>query len=227
MNTETASATDHSDPAAVFASALSLWQACHERAANEKDLNLSECFNGMDQFMREVMSIGSRFEEWACQHINFDEVNDVWPYLLEEKFGEACLALLVPSALAKFDETDCLCVALRLRLPVIHDDKLPIPVDVIAPNPIAGIGFREFRIQTVRNSLEDGDVVPFVTDDELFDEQFGKIYFGLYGVGEDGKLEHITDRKTYGEVLNLAQKLAPGIAFPNRPTFSPNRSERH
>ena len=108
---------------------------------------------------------------------------------------------------------------------MIHDDKLPIPVDVIAPNPIAGIGFREFRIQTVRNSLEDGGVVPFVADDEPFDEQFGERYFGLYGVGEEGKLEHIADRKTYGEVWSLAQKLAPGIAFPIKPTFSASRKE--
>jgi hypothetical protein len=99
------------------------------------------------------------------------------------------------------------------------DDSLTIPVDLTAPNPIAGTGFREFRIQTVRNSLEDGDVVPFVADDDPFDEEFGETYFGLYGVGEDRKLEHIADRKTYGEVLNLVLKLAPGIAFPQRPTF--------
>jgi hypothetical protein len=113
-----------------------------------------------------------------------------------------------------------------LRLPVILDDKLRIPVDITAPNPIAGTGFREFRIQTVRNSLDDGDVVPFVADDDPLDDEFGERYFGLYGVGEDGKLDHIADRKTYGEVFNLAQKLAPGIAFPNRPTFSPRRSGR-
>ena len=218
MTNETESATVLPDPAAVFASALSLWEAC-QKQADEQKLNLSECYNGMDEFMREVMRVGNQFESWACSHIDFDETNDVWPYLLEDKFGDAFLALFPPSALAQFDETDCLSVAMHLRLPVILDDKLPVPVDVSAPNPIGGTGFRAFRIQTVRNSLDDGDVVPFVADDDPLDDEFGDRYFGLYGVGEDGKLEHIADRKTYGEVLNLAQKLAPGVAFPNSPTF--------
>jgi len=117
----------HADPAAVFACALSLWQACHEHAASEKDLNLSDCFNGIDQLMREVMSIGNRFEEWACLHVSFDELNDVWPYMLEDKFGKACLERLLPNTLPKFDESDCLWVALHLRLPVLHDDALALP----------------------------------------------------------------------------------------------------
>ena len=218
MTTESQPASANPDPAAVFACALSLWRTCHEHAASEKDFNLSDCFNGIDQLMREVMSVGNRFEEWACQHINFDELNDVWPYMLEDKFGKACLAHLRPNALSQFNESDCLWVALHLRLPVMLDDALSVPFDWTAPNPIVGTGFREFRIQTVRNSLENGDAVPFVVVDDSFDEEFSERYFGLYGVGEDGKLEHIADRETYGEVLNLAQKLAPGIAFPSRPT---------
>lgn len=224
MTTETESVTVLPDPAAVFASALSLWQAC-QKQADEQKLNLSECYNGMDEFMREVMRVGTQFELWSCSHIDFDETNDVWPYLLQDKFGDALLTILPPSALVQFNETDCLSVALHLRLPVMLDDKLPIPVDVTAPNPIAGTGFREFRIQTVRDSLDDGDVVPFVADDDPLDEEFGERYFGFYGVGEDGKLEHIADRKTYGEVLNLAQKLTPGIAFPSEPTFAPDRTK--
>lgn len=219
MITETQPASAKPDPAAVFACALSLWRACHEHSANEKDFNLSDCFNGIDQLMREVMAIGERFEEWACRHINFDELNDVWPYLLGEKFGKACLAHAFPHTLPQFNESDCLWVALHMRLPIMHDDTLAIPIDLTASNPIGGTGFREFRIQTVRDSVEDGDVVPFAADDDPFDEDFGTRYFALYGVGEDGKLEHIVDRKTYGEVLKLAQKLAPGVAFPTKPTF--------
>lgn len=171
--------------------------------------------------MREVMAIGSRFEGWACQHVNFNELNDVWPYLLEDKFGKACLAHLFPSVLSHFNEADCLWVALYLRLPVMLDDGLPIPIDLTAPNPISGSGFREFRIQTVRNSAEDGDVIPFTADDEPFDEKFGESYFSLYGVGENGQVEHIADRKSYAEVFDLVQKFAPGINFPSKPTFSP------
>ncbi len=72
MTTETASATVHPDPAAVFASALSLWHACQKRASEEK-LNLSECYNGMDQFMRELMRVANQIESWACSHIEFNE----------------------------------------------------------------------------------------------------------------------------------------------------------
>lgn len=218
MTTETESATVLPDPAAIFATALSLWQACQKRAGEEK-LNLSECFNGMDEFMRKLMRVADQFESWACLHINFNELNDVWPYLLEDRFGEACLAVLSPDALARFDDSDCLRVAMGLRLPIILDDKLPIPIDVTAINPASGSPFREFRIQTVRDSIEDGDTNPYSVNDEPFDEEFGRPYFGLYGVGEDGKLEHIADRKTYSEAVRLAEKLAPGVAFPSAPSF--------
>jgi hypothetical protein len=128
------------DPAAIFACALSLWQACHEHAANEKDFNLSKCFNGIDQFMREAMSIGNRFEEWACKHVSFNDVSDVWPYLLQDHFGKACLARLFPHALPEFDDSDCLWIALHLSLPVKLKDGLPVPIDLSAPNPVADAG---------------------------------------------------------------------------------------
>ncbi len=146
-------------------------------------------------------------------------MNDVWPYLLEDKFGETCLAIFSPGNLAQFDDSDCLRVAMSMRLPVILDDKLPVPIDVTALNPASGSPFRKFRIQTVRDSIEDGDTKPYSVDDEPFDEEFGRPYFGLYGVGDGGKVEHIADRKTYSEAVRLAEKLAPGVAFPNSPTF--------
>jgi hypothetical protein len=213
------SAATFPDPAAVFASALSLWEVCQKSAVADSKLNLSECYNGMDQFMRELMRIANQFETWACQHIDFNELNDIWPYLLEDKFGETCLAVLSPSILMQFDDSDCLRVAIHLELPVILDDKLPIPIDVRAANPMLESPFRAFRIQTIRDFLEDGDAVPYTAGDEPFDDEFGKPYFGFYGVGEDGKLEHIADRQTYAEALSLARKIAPGVLFPAVPIF--------
>jgi hypothetical protein len=209
--------TDQPDPAAVFACALSLCEACLKSAKANPQLNLSESYNGMDEFMRQMMRVGNLFEAWACAHVVFDEVHDVWPYLMEDKFGDACLEFMLPSTMAEFDDSDCLRVALRLRLPVQAVDKLRVPVDARAPNPIAESEFREFRIQTVRNDLDEGGVAPFTTDDDPFDEEFGPPYFALYGVGDDGLLEHIADRKTYSDALNLAQKLAPGVALPFKP----------
>jgi hypothetical protein len=114
---------------------------------------------------------------------------------------------------------DCLRVAMSLRLPVISDGKLPVPIDMIALNPVVGAAFTKFRIQTMRNTLEDNEPTPFVAGDDPFDENFGNFFFSLYGVETSGILEHIADRQAYKDVLGLAQKLAPSIAFPISPTF--------
>jgi hypothetical protein len=114
----------------------------------------------------------------------------------------------LPSALAQFNEEDCLRVAMRLGLPVRLDGRLPIPVYVTADNPVPGSPFRKFRIQTWRDTLEDGDAVPYVVGDEPFDENFGAPYFGVYGVFRDGTMEHIADRESYAAAVELLQKLA-------------------
>jgi hypothetical protein len=212
MNTEP-------DSAAVFAVALSLWEICEKRR-RENNLNISECYNGVDQFMREVMRIASQFENWACRHVNFNEFNEVWPYFLGDNFGATCLSVISLECLMDFGEGDCLRVALGLRLPVISDTKLPVPIDLIAANPVAGAGFQKYRIQTLRDTLEENEPTPFVAGDDPFDQNYGSFYFSLYGVETTGKLEHIADRKNYEEILKLAQKIAPGIAFPVSPTFT-------
>ena len=110
----------------------------------------------------------------------------------------------------------CLAVALRLRLPVKVAGALPIPVDVSAGNPITQSEFRQFRIQTMRRSNE-SYIEPFTSVDDPFDKEFGPPFFGLYGVCDDGMLEHITDFDTYAAAVGLARKLAPGIQFPDVP----------
>ena len=220
MNTKISSASEQIDPAAIFGCASSLWEACQKHISHHH-LDLSECYNGMDELMRVVMRIANQFETWSCRHINFKELSDVWPYLLQDKFGEACLDAMSPTGLASFNDSDCLRVAMRLHLPIIQDGKLPVPCDVIANNPTPNSQFRKFRIQTVRHeNEEDGDIKPYTMDDEPFDENFGEPYFGLYGVYEDGMLEHIADRKTYSEALSLAKKLAPEIDFPDSRAIS-------
>ena len=42
--------SEQPDPAAVFGCALSLWHECKKAVAKE-GLNLSECYNGGDEFM--------------------------------------------------------------------------------------------------------------------------------------------------------------------------------
>ncbi len=207
--------SERSDPAAVFACAISLWVTCKTWADDDPKLNLSDAYSGMDQLMREIMRISEMFEEWACLHVEFEALSEVWPYLLHELFGDACLLFLFPTALAEFDESDCLRIALHLRLPVKVNEGLPVPIIVTAANPVADAPFPAFRIQTVRTLEEDGICEPFTLDDDPFDEQFSTPYFALYGVGSDGLLEHIADRRTYADAARLARNLIPGITFPD------------
>lgn len=219
MNTDHGKAVVEPDSAAIFAIALSLWEICEKRR-RENDWNISACYNGYDQFMRELIKVASLFEEWACGHVNFDEFSEVWPYYLGDNFGAACLSLLPIECLMDFDEGDCLRMALALKLPVILDEKMPIPIDLTAKNSIPGAGFPQFRIQTIRDSFEDQQPTPYVAGDEPFDENFGKLYFSLYGVDAAGLLEHIADRQYYKDILKLVQNLAPTIDFPVSPTFA-------
>lgn len=104
------------DPAAHFAIAVSLWRECHRHAAADPSLNLSQAYQGIDSLMREVMRIAHVFEAWACRHVDFTQLTDVWPYLLEDRFGSECLSLLRPDRLADFTTHDCRRIAARMHL---------------------------------------------------------------------------------------------------------------
>lgn len=70
----------------------------------------------MDELVRETRRIATLFEAWSHKHVNFDELDDVSPYLLEDRFGEEWLSVFLPDGLSEFDESDCRRVAARLRL---------------------------------------------------------------------------------------------------------------
>lgn len=198
------------DPAAVFAIATSLRKACEEAETTDPSLDLGAAYNGWDQFTRELMRVAVMFEEWACLHVAFDHLEHTWSYFLENAFGEAYLKVMEPGALALFDVDDCLRVAFLLRLPVWEDGELPIPVDVVVDNTCAASAFKAFRIQTVRGFLSEPLVIPYKDSDDPFDENLGERYFGIYGVGVDGLLEHIADRESFALARELVLKLAPG-----------------
>jgi hypothetical protein len=206
--------SDLNDPAAIFGCALSLWHECHKRTAHDGSQNLSEIFNGTDGFMRVIMSIATRFEQWASRHVAFNELDNIWPHLLKDGFGRSSVTLLGVESLGDFDDRTCLRVALHLRIPLRYTEGLRIPVDVTVVNPISNSLFRKFRIQTVREDCENNSFEPFILDDDPFDKRFSHPQFALYGITSDGLLEHIADRKTYADALNLAEKIAPGVQFP-------------
>lgn len=74
------------DPAAVFGIAASLdaWAS-----GSKFKGNVSEAYEGADQFMREIMKTGTAFETWASANVDFTKLDDVWPYLLQDKFAAA------------------------------------------------------------------------------------------------------------------------------------------
>jgi hypothetical protein len=94
-----------------------------------------------------------------------------------------------------------------------------VPVNLSAPNPVTGSPFHQFQIRSVRIHHEDHDVWRYNVDDDPDDAEYGPVYFGLYGLDEAELAEHIADRDSYAGAFELAQKLAPGIAFPAEPTL--------
>jgi len=223
MSTETTSPLHQPDPAAIFAIAQSLWEACQTQTARDPKINLSEAYHGMDQFMRELMRVASQFESWACRYIDFPELAEPWPYLLQDRFGEACLQFKPVTELAAFAEPDSLRVALRLRLPVKRDQGLPVPVDLRADLPSRdGVpGFCAFRIQTIRDELPGPQCAALTWDDDPYDPAFSPPFFGLYGVTAAGLSEHIADRPTLAAALALTHNLVPGLEFGSAPTNLP------
>lgn len=207
---------DEVDPAAVFAIATSLRKACEEAEAADPSLNLGSGYKGWDQFTRQLMRVALMFEEWACLHVAFDHLEHTWSYFLENSFGKACLKVMEAGGLASFDADDCLRLAFRLQLPIWENGELPIPVDVIVDNTVVGSAFKAFRIQTVRDLLAEPQIAPYTESDDPFDENMGDRYFGIYGVDEEGFLEHIADRGSYALARELVLNLAPDAVCAER-----------
>lgn len=202
------------DPAAVFAAAHALWEAAHRLCREDRTLNLGKSYGGFDSFMRVLMQVATRFEEWCCSHIAFEAFTNVWPYYLHEQFGDACLERIDVRLLGEFDADDCLAIALAMRLPVRVDGTLPVPVFVTAANPVPGSAFDRYRISSHRTKADSAEVVPFGTDDDPFDEEFSRPFYRLCGVSTGDVSEPISDRDTYAEVLALVRRIAPGVDFP-------------
>jgi hypothetical protein len=206
------------DPAAILGAAVSLKKMCEDIAGKER-INLSECYNGGDEFMRQVMRVASLFETWCCQYLDFNQFSDVWPYLLEDKFGDAFLMVSYPTCLTEFDSIGCLRVAMELALPVRVVEGLPVPVDITAANPNSASVFRRFQIRTLRRHNQGSDICQYTPNDDPDDAEFGTVFFGFYGLEENGIAEHIADRDSYAHAFVLAGKLVPGIQFPQCPTL--------
>ncbi|MBB5033339.1 hypothetical protein [Prosthecobacter vanneervenii] len=211
---------DSLDPAAVFSCAVSLRDACEQSAKMEK-FDLSDAFNGLDQFFRELMRIACLFEEWSCKHVAFDEMYEVWPYLLEDKFGAACLQRMSLEDLKHFDAEDCPLVAMNLLLPLHYQDEPRLPLDVTVVNPVPASPFTHWRIQTLRCLSGDDAFEPMCYGDDPSDPEYETSILALYGVNKAGLIEHIKDFTNYADAVAFAVKIAPGVEFPVDPLVMP------
>lgn len=212
------------DPASVFACAVSLQRVCLNLQANDPTFNISESYNGRDQFMREIMRVGELFEAWSVAHVLFEELEEVWPYLLEDQFADACLKSLPAGSLSSFGDSDCFHVALSLKLPLHGRNGLSIPVDLRRQNPLTTSRFKFYQILSVREHSTDKMNHPFDPLNEPTHESYDKIFYAFYGIDEDGVSEHIANRSSYAEARSLANALIPNIGFPKSPRFLPERT---
>jgi hypothetical protein len=80
--------TEISDPADIVAVIISLNDTARE-LSKSGNADISEAYQGVDQFMRETIRVAEQFEQWACSHVLFDDFGEVFPYFIEDKFGKA------------------------------------------------------------------------------------------------------------------------------------------
>jgi hypothetical protein len=167
--------------------------------------------------MREIMRVGELFENWAIAHVLFDELEEVWPYLLEDRFAGACLTTRFPASLSRFDPSDCFSVALKLKLPLHERNGLAIPVEIQRQNPMSSSRFKFYQIRSVREHVTDKEVHSFGSHDDPANKSYGEVFYGLYGVEESGEAVRIADRSSYAEVRSLVHALIPSVGFPSEP----------
>jgi hypothetical protein len=204
------------DPAAIFCCAVSLRDSAIP-LSDVAHYTLSDAYSGWNTFLQEVMRVATLFETWATAHVAFDHLGEVWPYLMEERFGDACVHVADIWALTSFHEMDCLHIAQYLRLPLYYDDELGIPLDIRAGNTVAGSAYAEFGIQSVRWHRAEAIVIPFIRGDDPWDEEYEFPRLALCGITVEGQMERIAEFTSYRDAVSLVTKLAPGIDFPGKP----------
>jgi hypothetical protein len=126
------------DPAAIFGAAESLYRVGEIRAGTRNRdysyspllqdslVNLSEAYHGGDNFMRECMRVATMFERWACAHVDFERMDEVWTYWLQEDFGDSVYDLQGNvTSLASFKIPDCRKVAVAMGMPLVRRASVP------------------------------------------------------------------------------------------------------
>lgn len=118
------------DTAAIFGAAMSIFEEGRKLAKSNGN-DLSDAYSGHDEFMRQCMRVASEFEAWACKHVDFDALGEVWPYFMHDSFGRAALdAIGSECRLSEANGTEWPLIAGMLKLPLRQDRRGWIPYTV-------------------------------------------------------------------------------------------------
>lgn len=103
--------------------------------------------------MWEIIRVATLFETLATLHVSFDHLREVWPYVMEDHFGDACKAVPDVATLAGLDESDCLRISQQLKLPLFYEDRLSLPLQITAPNSVTGSAFTQAKRSEVMSRI--------------------------------------------------------------------------
>jgi len=70
-------------------------------------------------FVRLCRDIAEKFEQWAVEHVDWERIDEVWPYFLEENFGDAVLSVVGGYSNIEFATPEE--IAKKLKLPLKHE----------------------------------------------------------------------------------------------------------
>lgn len=122
------------DPAGEFAAARSLYEHILNSHSVEE---ITDSHEGQDNVMRRVMTLARAFELWACQHVDFVQLRDPWPYVLDEGFGAAVFEVWDASSLYLVDHLigHELEIAKVLNLPLLDPPRDPFTKPTVTQQP--------------------------------------------------------------------------------------------
>lgn len=107
------------DLAAEFGAATSV-RRMGEALAHTHGNDLSEAYQGGDEFMRQCMRVGRDFESWCCVYVDWETgIDECWPYFLEDRFGAVAISVAGSEChLDRLGPTHWVKIARRLKLPL-------------------------------------------------------------------------------------------------------------
>lgn len=199
-----------------LAGELAIAKGLFDYLADKDDFDISEAYQGVDECMRRCMHLGRVFEVWACDHIHFDSLQNVWPYYLEDHIGPAIEKMFweanhtIP---IMWDDSDLLSLAVNLRLPVLIAETTGSSMDIVWELPRSRPGeFQAYQVRTVRTTPDGESVEHYSIGDAAHynnDDNHSPILFALYGSldAEDPVWEFVFEMPSYEALRITAQRL--------------------